>query len=263
MVNVLDYILINKRTGEVISDVAFYRTKNQQKGWQEKRRRLMARGSGQDRFVACFPATMNENLGTLSLSEAGALLKLLFYLSINQQGKLVVEQGMVLQVAYLSFVFDRSRSSTLKLLKSLEQAGVLFKKRENQFCTFYINEKYHHRGRLNKRKFVKLAIGTYSLTHIFPLKLVEAGFLYKLIPYLHFQTNELVMEPDEPSLDQVQPLNRNTIAGLLDCDPKRVTQLMNRLDETGVIRKSRGKKGYTYKVNRGILYRTYEYNQGF
>lgn len=254
--------IINQTTGEVITtDVAFYRTKKQQQGWHEKRKRLMTRGTGQDRFVACFHGSMKEKQGELSFIEAGALLKLLFYLSIDQKGKLVKDKESI-RLSYLKIIFGRSKSSTIALLKSLKQHGLIKIEREGRPYVFYINETYHHRGKL-RSKFIKLAIGTYSLSHISVLDLAEAGFFYKLIPYLHYVTNQLVDNADEKDLEQLKTLNRNTIARLLDCDPKRVTVYMNRLHETGIIRKERTVKGLTYTVNRGILYRTYKYEEGF
>lgn len=98
---------------------------------------------------------------------------------------------------------------------------------------FYINPDFHFRHHPNHNRVIKLFTTTLKqLKDV--LKPSELGFLYKLLPYVHYDTNMICADPfTDP--ENIQFLNKTQIALLVDMDEKKTSKLLDKLRKIGVI----------------------------
>ncbi|MCM2531939.1 hypothetical protein NDK43_05470 [Neobacillus pocheonensis] len=92
---------------------------------------------------------------------------------------------------------------------------------------FYINPRFHFRQQANSDRVIKLF--TTPLKQLKDeLKPSELGFLYKLLLYVHYDTNMICASPlVEP--EQIQFLNKSMIAEWVDMEEKKASK-MNGID---------------------------------
>ncbi|SEP17561.1 hypothetical protein, partial [Paenibacillus sp. OV219] len=93
---------------------------------------------------------------------------------------------------------------------------------------FIMNEDYHFRGAAEGRRVVK----TYDdrLRKIYASlptrKVRQLGYLYRLLPYIHLETNMLCWNPFETDPSEIRAMNKREIAVTLDIDEKTAYRLL-------------------------------------
>ncbi|WP_054703839.1 hypothetical protein [Bacillus sp. JCM 19041] len=249
--------LVDAETGEVISEVASYRTVKQQEAWARIYKLKEMRKATHAPFVACYHAPIRAKMDKLSLTDAGALLKLIMKIRIDKKGKLYYGRSTYLTQYHCQHLFDRSQNRTAEILKRLEALDLLTSKREGRYLTYSIDEAFHCRGKLRKQKFTKLALTDTSFKSINLLTLTESGFLYKLLPFVHFKTNQIVDNPNEFEVSKLRLFSRNQLAKELKCDVKGVTKMMKSLSEKRIIQIKTIKKSHCYRIHPDVMYRKY------
>ncbi|MFE4435854.1 hypothetical protein [Peribacillus butanolivorans] len=146
-----------------------------------------------------------------------------------------------------------SKDINKRFTKALEENEIL----EKIDGKYRINPAYHFGGMAKERKVIKLFTTTLKLLAEV-IKPAELGFLYKLLPYVHFDTNMICTNPHEGQPELIQYLNEKAISELLNKDYKEVKTLLRKLRKAGVLAKTTGKddeRNNFHHLNPYIFYR--------
>jgi len=206
------------------------------------------------RWVACYHDAIRDITQSMSLTEAGALIRLLPFLRFKGDGKLI-ENGKPLKQADIQRIIGRSKPVTIALLKRLEELSVITKETSGRSNVYAFNGDFHTYGIVNEGvKFTKLyQYHTNEITR--DLDLNEIGLLYKILPYFHYQTFYLCANPDEDSEDNIDHLTRERLAELIGHEPETVSRLISKLQSKGVILSTKAMNSVNYIVHPDVMYR--------
>lgn len=192
-------------------------------------------------------------IADLSFNEAGALIKLLLTLKMNNGGRLESGEGKPLKRADLARVLGRSRKAAGEVIDRLLAIGVLLSDGEY----FVINERYHIMGRNTfNGPFTKMyTVRTRDL--IADLKLNEIGLLYKIIPFFHYSEYYLCVDADCEA-SGIEYMGREGLAKAIGHAPDTVGRLMRKLQSAGAILITGTKNEVRYLVHPDLMFRQAE-----
>lgn len=121
---------------------------------------------------------------------------------------------------------------------------------------FKLNGNYHWKGSTEVQYFIKSY--TRNLKDLYyDVKAKDLGFIYKLLPYVHYETNYLCSNPHERESNTVEFLNKNNIARITGNTEKTVYTKMRKLKVNSMhvfLEEKRG-NNKLFKVNPFIFYR--------
>jgi hypothetical protein len=127
----------------------------------------------------------------------------------------------------------------------------------NDDGSYSINNRYHFRGRLTKNPRVirSFTAKVKELYHKYDPR--DLGFIYKLLPYVHYELNTLCRSPHEQELDKIEALTKKEISLITGRDESTTFRKLRRLQFDGMYvfaQVIRGKEKF-YKLNPFIFYR--------
>lgn len=239
---------VNPETGE-ISDKHYVRSRNQDDAYRQLAEKDRYRLRTTDRhWVASYHDPIEEISKELTLTETGAIIKLLPYMRFKAEGKLI-KDGKPLKQADIQRIFKRGKAATIRLLNELTDKGVISVLKEGRSNVYYISAKFHEKGNVRDGdRFTKLyQVRTREITD--ELALHEAGVLYKILPYFHYSEYYLVDNPNEEDTEKLRYIGRDELADKVG---------MNRQDLSELVRKLRNKRAlmttYTGRTARYIVH---------
>lgn len=206
------------------------------------------------RWVACYHDTIRSITEDLTLTEAGALIRLLPYLRFKSGGRLI-ENGNPLKQADIQRIIGRGKRVTIDILTRLEKLGVITKETNGRANEYLISVEFHTYGSVTDgARFTKL-YQYYANEITQELGLNEVGLLYKILPYFHYRTFYLCANPDEGDETLIDHLTREKLAESIGHEPDTVTRLVNRLQANGVIMSTKSMNSVNYIVHPDVMYR--------
>ncbi|XEC93390.1 hypothetical protein AB6A23_18735 [Paenibacillus tarimensis] len=124
--------------------------------------------------------------------------------------------------------------------------------------SYFMNDRYHFRGQTNNRRVVKsFTARVKRLYEAFQRNPKDLGFIYKLLPYVHYETNQICLNPHEPDPELIEALNQDGIARITGVIPKTTYSRLRRLKLDGMYVFAEVTRGRDriYKMNPCIFYR--------
>lgn len=250
-----DLVVINKKTWEIVADdVSSWRTRKQDKAW---RAIIEARNDqlNQPDFTCSNMEGIKEVIRSLDEKYCGYLLVLQCYADYKDKGGLLVKSSKSLK--------PMERKDIQKALGLKERAFIDFFKAmtENQIILktkngFKINEKYHWKGNAKVKHFIKSY--TKNLKDLYKsVNAKDLGFVYKLLPYVHYETNLLCHNPNEKEISLIEPFNKADLAKVTGISAKTAYNKLKRLklDNMYVFAEVRKGNNKIFKINPFIFYR--------
>lgn len=145
---------------------------------------------------------IREVISCISTVHCGYLLILQCYMEMDT-GKLK------LTTKQIPSVIGSSTSTFKRFWCEMKKFGIIIAYKGE----YYVNPRFHFRGKAEGKRVIKL-----FLTNLKRLRdditPSELGFLYKLLPYVHYDTNMICADPfTEP--ENIQFLNKSQIALLV------------------------------------------------
>ena len=247
---------VDIKTGETKGEIASFITPGQQKKLQQmKRKQEHIRRGNNPPFVMCFHDAIKEVAQHLSLTESGATMKLLLYMNMNCEG-LLKEDGRPLKQSDIQKILGRGKSQTAVIITRLENLSILISKKEGRSKQFYINDKLHRMGKLLSKKHPFTKLWKSKLYEIVEdLKLEQLGFLYKILPYFHYDRCVLAHNPDERVEKEIKHMNRKALATAINYDTDNLTALVRKLQRKGLIMTAASSGNVLYYVHPDLMYR--------
>jgi predicted transcriptional regulator len=207
-------------------------------------------------YVVSYNESVSEIIRDLSLTEAGALVKILLQLRINGDGRLLkgsMVRAEPMNKADIARVLGRSKSNANVIIDRLLEIGVL----ESNVSGFYINKRFHSMGgRIADEVFTK--VYTVRAKEIVDkLKLNEVGMLYKIIPFFHYSEYYLCVNPNVDKAF-IEYIGRETLAEAIGHDVATVSKIVSRLQSVGAILVTGTRKEVRYLVHPDLMFRQAE-----
>ncbi|RVT57636.1 hypothetical protein [Niallia taxi] len=255
---------VNLETGE-IKEFAYARTVEQEKAFQEKKKREDSRKKAKA-FTFSDMDNAREAIEMLTTIELGYYLVLQTY--VRYEDNALVKSthnpvpmnrgdiGEVLGINNRSHVkkhIDNFLAKGLMQVKTVEAKG-------KQVEAFVINSKYHFKGTTKNKKVVK----TFSeqIRKLYndskkKRKPADMGFLYLILPYIHYENNILCSNPFEVNPESIEALSIADICEITGLDKKNVQAKINSLTWDGMsvfAKVLKGRKTHL-KVNPFVFYR--------
>jgi hypothetical protein len=119
-----------------------------------------------------------------------------------------------------------------EVIKRLVQEDVLDHDNKGNYV---MNNRYHFRKRLKGDEKSVLIKTFFTSLKGLNLKPAELGALYKLLPYVHYETNMICANPFEEYPQDIRFLNTKEIAELLKMDEKKTINLLRELKKGGAV----------------------------
>lgn len=243
--------LVNLKTGEIVRELD-KGDKVVSKEQSESYKRHLDKVNDKRHFSFAFMENIKELIPKLSNVHLGYLLKLQCYMEFGT-GVLIGEdgKGMTKKIEIQS-ALNISKDVNKRFSKALEDNGVL----EKVNGKYRVNPAYHFRGKIKEEMVIKLFTTTLKqLCEV--LKPAEIGFLYKLLPYIHYETNMICFDPNVIEPYDIEFLNVKAIAQLIGMEEKKVSTLLTKLRKASIVAEVRreNKKNIFFVLNPYVFYR--------
>ena len=242
--------------GEIMQDGEYYlRSRKQDEGFKQALEKERYISSTSDKhWVASYHDPIEEVSSRLSLTETGAIIKLIPYMRFKTNGKLI-KDGKPIKQADIQRVFKRGKTATRDILNKLESEGVISVLKEGRSNVFYISARFHDKGSVrDSDKFTKLyQVRTREITD--ELELHEAGILYKILPYFHYTEYYLVDNPDEEDVSKLRYIGRNELAKRIGMRRQDLTKAVNKLRSKGALMSTNSSNSTLYLVHPDVMFR--------
>ncbi|MGR9047089.1 hypothetical protein ACQ4XT_00285 [Halobacillus faecis] len=118
-----------------------------------------------------------------------------------------------------------NRSTFGNFFNRCVKLGVLMQNEEGEF---FINPDLHFKGTTNNRFFIK-SFTTKVRGMLQVTKPEDLGKIYRMLPYVHYETNALCHNPEETNRRLIKPLARQELASLIGCVPETLSKTVKRL----------------------------------
>lgn len=247
--------VIDVSTGELQGAEYSIRHRNQDAAYRdiaEKERYLFA--TKERHWVASYHDPIEEISRELSLTETGAIIKLLPYMRFRTRGKLI-KDGKPLRQSDIQRIFKRGKTATIDILRTLEEKDVISVLKEGRSNVYFISARFHEMGGVKEsERFTKLyQVRTREITD--ELALHEAGILYKIIPYFHFDRYYLCANPNEPDREKLRYINRKELAEIAGLNEDDVTRTVSKLRRLGALMSTKSGNTVRYLVHPDVMFR--------
>ncbi|WP_103110263.1 hypothetical protein [Brevibacillus reuszeri] len=206
-----------------------YEYKSMEQKDVERRRKYAERD--QRHFSFSDMRNMREITESLSNKYCGYVLLLQPYIAFKS-GLLVHNgrDGKPLKAADFAAIWNVSKRTANVVLDELEAHSIVFGGTNG---TYTLSDRYHFRKKAGDE--VDALIKTFFTTlRRVRLTAADLGILYKLLPYVHLDTNVICSDPFAENPEDVRYLNEKHIAGVLDMSADKTRAAMKRLRKAGV-----------------------------
>jgi hypothetical protein len=249
--------LVNEKAGEVLERER--QRQEQQRMSYEKNKQIIENTlhakNDQRRFFKVYE-NKGETMRELSLINAGILFKLTTNLYYGGEGLLTSgktkEGGLKpLNKKELAKLLGRkSKKGIYPAIESLQAIGALRVEKQGRSNAYYINEDLVSCGK---------GTGSGSFTKVYKTKAQElldkmtdseAGFIFKCLPYIHYSTHALVLNPHEEDLKKVNAVRGAELGELLGLDAGTMNNISTSLKRKQLMMFINiGTKGKGYVIN--------------
>ncbi|CDQ38920.1 hypothetical protein [Virgibacillus salexigens] len=231
--------MIDADTGEII-EVSSYRTPEQDKAYREIKKKETAKNRADNPFI--FTEMNIGGLEVLNNKDLGYYLILQTYIDYKNMIKSTTDSNLPMTREQMQEVLKISSNKTLvNLVKRFKKQGLLYEEKVGlygkQHKAFFIADKYCFRkgisGDSRKRKTDKaVKVFMSSLQEVYAqgdFKPADIGFIYKVIPFVHYDSNYLVKNPNERDYSKAEYLTIDDLAQVQGLSRQKTAQKLTNL----------------------------------
>jgi hypothetical protein len=241
--------VINSETGEDLSQEYSLRHRNQDRHYTTKQT-----GRKHD-FTASNMRNLHEVYGALTTAQCGYLMLLQCYVSYDG-GVLANPDKSPMTKAHMKGVLqlDKKPRTFYDFYKACVSNGIII---ENEGDTYAVNERYHFRGAFDNQFVVKAY--TTRIKRVYrEVKAADIGLIYRMLPYVHMETNALCDNPFEKDPKRISWFNRKELAEAIGVNPDTLGRRLPNMKFDGeyvVARIRVGNEPERYAFNPSVFYR--------
>ncbi|MED4828161.1 hypothetical protein [Bacillus atrophaeus] len=243
--------VINTETGEDLSHDYTLRHRSQDAAFRQQQKKTVDRRD----FSNANMSNIHEVYDALTTAQCGYLMLLQCY--VDYSGVLVksgrdktpmttADMLNVLQLAKKRMTFYDFLSACIDNDIIHEEGGV-----------YSVNERYHFKGNFGSQYVVKLYSAKIKRVYS-EVKATDIGLIYRMLPFIHFETNALCENPFEKSAKQIRWFNKKELAAAIgvtsDTLGRRIKQM--KFDGEYVVARIKvGSEPERYTFNPNVFYR--------
>lgn len=148
------------------------------------------------------------------------------------------------------------RSTFYDFLKCMTKNNIILIENIDGVTKYKLNPRYHFQGKTDNPRVVKSF--TSKIKELYnEVNAKDLGFVYKLLPFIHYETNTICENPYETDVEQTRPLDKSDIARITGLTEKAVYTKLRNLkfgDQYVFAEVIYGKQRF-YKINPFVFYR--------
>lgn len=148
---------------------------------------------------------------------------------------------------------ERKSSTFYDFLQACINSGIIRKGDSN----YAVNERYHFRGVFNDQFVVKSY--TAKVKRVYrEVKASDIGLIYRMLPYVHMETNALCGNPFATDPKSISWFNRKDLAEAIGVDPDTLGRRLPKMSFDGeyvIARIKLGNEPERYTFNPSVFYR--------
>jgi hypothetical protein len=240
--------VVDLDTGEDLSESYTLRHRKQDEAF----RRIQAKEGRKSEFTFGNMLNIPEVIAKIDDKHCGHLLYLQTY--IDYKGVLVKSSRdkVPMNKHDMQAVLGVQKSAFYEFYNAMIDHAIIFKEGE----IYRINPEYHFRGTTDNIFVIKTFSAKVRALYT-ARNASKLGFVYKLLPFIHLETNTVCANPFEQSVDAIVQLSKKEIADLTGVSEKTVYSYLRKMklgDEFVFAEIRRGNTKY-YKLNPFIFYR--------
>ncbi len=246
-----NWAMVNRQTGEV-RDFAEFQTARQRQAVAYAKKQ--SRSGRQADFTASNMRNLHEVYTVLTTAQCGYLMRLQCNVSYDG-GTLVNTDKSPMDASDMMDVLQlvKKKSTFYDFLAACLEHDII---RKTDSGNYAVNERYHFKGAFNDQYVVKSY--TAKIKRVYSeVKASDIGLIYRMLPFVHFDTNTLCSNPFERDPAKVNPFNRRQLADAIGVSPGEISRRLPRMTFDGeyVIAQVTvgGKKSYMF--NPWVFYR--------
>jgi hypothetical protein len=187
---------------------------SERNGWRKKQ------------FVFSHMDNIKYIASQLSDMYCGYLLYLQCFIDFN--GHLVKSRDNYMSREDIMTTLGIKQRAFHDFMKAMQEHNIIIPDEIDGTKAYRINKEYHFRGHTSNLRVIKGFITEIKKLYK-QVSPADLGFVYKLLPWVHFETNILAHNPYEQDPKWVSPLTRDDIASITDVHPRNVYRKMKNL----------------------------------
>lgn len=185
--------------------------------------------------------SMQANGTQLTIQDFARLLYMATFLTHEQNGsKLAYDNGKVIDKKGLRTLLGLGERAYRDFYNKLERESIIYDMGDH-IC---MNEDWFKKGEINATDLTKRGL-SFARTIIKPIRelyesygktragVTNLGLLYMALPYISYETNALVSNPEEENISIIDRLNLEQVAELFGYEPKHVTPALRKVKLNG------------------------------
>jgi hypothetical protein len=242
--------VVDMNTGEDMSADYTLRHRNQDEAFRWKKD-----GDGRH-FTWSNMENLHEVYGALTTAQCGYLMLLQCYVGFEGGTLVVAKDGPPMEKRDMmeKLQLEKKRQTFYDFYKACTEHGIIIEQVDG---TYAINERYHFKGRFNDQFLVK----AYSakLKRVYKeVKATDIGLIYRMLPFVHMETNALCINPLERNPRKIDWFNRKELAEAIGVNPDTLGRRLPKMKFDGeyvVARIKVGTEPERYTFNPSVFYR--------
>jgi hypothetical protein len=217
--------VIDIETGEDRSSDYTLRHRNQDEAY----RKLKEKRGRQPDFTASNMRNLHEVYNVLTTTQCGYLMLLQCYVDYGE-GTIVKSDKTPMTTSDMMSVLQlkSKRSTFYNFLRACVEHGIII---ENN-GTYAVNPRYHFRGAFADQYVVKSY--TAKIKQVYrEVKAADIGLIYRMLPFVHYETNALCENPFETNPDKIRWFTRKTLAEAIGVSPSEISRRLPKMTFDG------------------------------
>lgn len=186
-------------------------------------------GGRQKDFTASNMRTLHEVYSVLTTAQCGYLMLLQCYVDY-ENGTLIKASKKPMTTADLISILQlgRKRSTFYDFLDACILHGIIVES-DGEYA---VNQRYHFRGAFNDQYVVKSY--TAKIKRVYrEVKAADIGLIYRMLPYVHYETNALCENPFEANPALIRWFSRKGLAEAIGVSPGEISRRFPRMTFDG------------------------------
>ena len=244
--------VIDMNTGEDLSPQYRLRHRNQDAAFKRKGAELKPRGTD---FTASNMRNLHEVYDALTTAQCGYLMRLQCNVSYDG-GTLINSDKTPMTTADMMAVLGlkRKRATFYDFFKACIDNDIITEQADGYFA---VNDRYHFKGAFDNTLIVKTY--TAKIKRVYSeVKAADIGLIYRMLPYVHYDTNALCANPSEENPRLISWFNRKELAEAIGVNPATLGRRLPAMKFDGeyvVARIKVGSEPERYTFNPSVFYR--------
>lgn len=217
--------VIDIETGEDRSSEYTLRHRNQDDAY----RKLKEKRGRQPDFTASNMRNLHEVYNVLTTTQCGYLMLLQCYVDYGE-GTIVNSDKTPMTTSDMMSVLqlNRKRSTFYDFLGACVEHGIIIENND----TYAVNPRYHFRGAFADQYVVKSY--TTKIKRVYrEVKATDIGLIYRMLPFVHYETNALCENPFETNPDKIRWFTRKTLAEAIGVSPSEISRRLPKMTFDG------------------------------